>query len=490
MQQVIIIGSGFSGLSAACFLARKGLRVTVIEKHAIPGGRARKFEADGFVFDMGPSWYWMPDVFDRFFASFGRQTSDYYALTRLDPSYRVFDAQGILDMPASYSELKEVFEKIEKGSGEKLDAFMDEAAYKYRVGMQKLVHKPGLSVGELLDPAVIAGVFKLQVFSSMRRHVNKFFKNERLRELMEFPILFLGAKAQNTPALYSLMNYADVKLGTWYPMGGMYQIVDAMYSVAKSLQVEFVFNSTATALRTGQGRVTGVEAAERFFPADVVLATADYHFVDQTLLAPAHRNYSPEYWNKRVLAPSCLLYFVGVNKKLSSLQHHNLFFDADFEQHANEIYDEPKWPRDPLFYVSCTSKTDRTAPPGCENLFILIPVSTELTDTPEIRKQYFNTVMDRLEKHCGERIRDAIIYERSYAQSDFKTDYHAYKGNAYGLANTLWQTANLKPSIRNKKLKNLYYAGQLTVPGPGVPPAIISGEVAAGEIVKFLQRGV
>ncbi len=487
-HNAVVIGCGFSGLSAACFLAKGGYAVTVLEKNSSPGGRARKFEKDGFTFDMGPSWYWMPDVFERFFEQFGKQVSDYYELIRLNPSYRVFWKDDKIDLPANYEELRKVFNSVEEGSGERLDAFLVEAAFKYKVGMQKLVHKPGRKLTELLDTEVITGVLKLDVFTSMQRHVNKYFKSEKLRQLMEFPILFLGATSKNTPALYSLMNYADIKLGTWYPKGGMYQIVDAMYKLAISLGVRVQFNEEVTSFDFVNGAIKKVKTLMDIYETDVVLGSADYHYIEKNLLPKSYQSYSDEYWKTRKMAPSCLIYFLGVNKKLSGLLHHTLLFDTSFNEHSRAIYEVAAWPKEPLFYVSCTSKTDENAAPvGCENLFILIPVSTELeNDSDDLREHYLQLALKRIEEKCGESIRDHIIFKRSYAHADFKKDYHAFKGNAYGLANTLWQTANLKPSIKSKKVKNLYFAGQLTVPGPGVPPAIISGEVAAKEIMKDL----
>lgn len=495
MKKAIVIGSGFAGLSAASFLARAGWDVTVLEKNATPGGRARILKAEGFTFDMGPSWYWMPDVFERFFACFGKKVSDYYHLDRLDPSYRVYWQDGPMDLPASYEELKQLFESIESGSGAKLDQFMQGAAYKYEVGINKLVHKPGRSWAEFLDWDVAKGVFKLDVLTNMKKHIRKYFRDPKLKQLMEFPVLFLGALPENTPALYSLMNYADMCLGTWYPQGGMYQVVDAMYQLAQEQGAKFRFNTPATGIQTGHGRATGVRytdasGKEGSLEADVVVGAADYHFIETKLLAPEDRSYSESYWNKRVMAPSCLLYYVGLNKKLPGILHHSLFFDTDFGVHGKEIYRSREWPSDPLFYVCAPSVTDATvAPAGCENLFFLIPVATGLEgDTEELREKYFRQILRRYEEQTGTSVEDAIIYKKSYSVSDFMTDYHSFKGNAYGLANTLSQTAVLKPSCRSSKVRNLFYAGQLTVPGPGVPPSLISGEVVAGEIGRVFNH--
>lgn len=494
MKKAVVIGSGFAGMSVASFMAKAGWKVTLLEKNEGPGGRARQLKASGFTFDMGPSWYWMPDVFEKYFSCFGKKVSDYYELLRLDPSYRVYWADGPMDIPADYNTLKKLFESIEPGSAMQLDKFMAEAAYKYEVGINKLVHKPGRSYTEFLDMDLAKGLFKLDVFTSMKKHIARHFKNPKLQQLMEFPVLFLGALPQHTPALYSLMNYADIKLGTWYPKGGMYRIVEAMVSLAKELGVEFRFNSKVTAVKVkdklaNQVEVNGDTASPEYFDADVVIGGADYHHIESRLLSEEHRTYTEQYWDKRVMAPSCLLYYVGLNRRLEGLTHHSLFFDTDFSVHGNEIYTDKQWPSDPLFYVSVPSVTDDTvAPEGGENLFFLIPVATGLAgDTEELRDRYFDQILERFEEKTGQRVRDAIIYKKTYSISNFVDDYNSFKGNAYGLANTLMQTAVLKPSCRSSKIKNLFYTGQLTVPGPGVPPSLISGEVVAKEVLKYYR---
>ena len=486
MKKTIVIGAGFAGLSAAACLAKEGFDVVVLEKNATPGGRAREFQSDGFVFDMGPSWYWMPDVFERFFHRFEKNVSDYYHLKRLDPSYRVYYADGdFIDVPAGIPALMQLFEKVEPGSASALKKFLDEGAYKYAAGMKTLVYKPGLSVRELLDIDLLKGIWKLNLFQSLSRYVRKFFRDPRLISLLEFPVLFLGASPQKIPALYSLMNYADMALGTWYPMGGMYKIVEGMVKVAEEQGVTFKYDHAVTDIEVSNNSVRGVWTDGKYHPADFVLATADYHHVERDLLAPGAAQYSERYWNDRILAPSCLIFFLGLNKKVPNLLHHTLFFDEDIERHLSEIYDLPKWPTAPQFYVCCPSKSDdQVAPEGCENLFVLIPVAPGLSDGESVREKYFEMVIRRIEKLTGESLMPHIIFKRSYAHNDFKSDYNAFKGNAYGLANTLLQTANLKPRIASNKLNNFFYAGQLTAPGPGVPPSLISGQVAAGELLK------
>jgi phytoene desaturase len=428
----------------------------------------------------------MPDVFDNFFEKLGRKTSDYYNLVRLDPSYTVTFADGdVMRVPASMPELEAMFEQYETGSSQNLKKFLAEAEYKYKVGMGEFVQKPSHSLMEFADMRVLKSLFRLQMLTNMRTHVHTLFKSQKLRELLEFPVLFLGATPQNTPALYSLMNYADMVGGTWYPMGGMFKIVEGMVKVCQELGVKFMFNQTVKHIFVSNGRATKVTTTTDDFWADIIVGSADYHHLEQEVLDPEHRQYTESYWQKRVMAPSSLLFYVGVNKRIKNLEHHNLFFDESFDVHAHDIYTVPKYPQKPLFYASAPSKTDPSvAPEGCENLFILVPLAPDLDDTDEMRAHYYDLVMERLEKWTGEAIRPHVVYRRSYAHRDFKQDYNAFKGNAYGLANTLRQTAFLKPKLRSTKISNFYYTGQLTVPGPGVPPCLISGQIVADEIAK------
>jgi phytoene desaturase len=492
MKKATIIGSGFSGLASASLLAQKGIEVTVLEKNNQPGGRARYFAHQGFTFDMGPSWYWMPDVFESYFNLFEKTTADFYELKQLSPSYSIFFGKNQkIDIPATEEGLYELFEKLEPGSAGKLKMFLKEAAYKYEVGINNLVYKPGASLLEFADVQLIKGIFRLHVFRSFSSYVKKYFKDKRLISLLEFPILFLGALPQNTPALYSLMNYAGLSLGTWYPMGGMYKIIDAMLEICREQGVKFQTSTNAEKIIVQNGLAKGIQTNNGYFESDVTVGSADYHHIEQRLLPPPYRKYKHKYWNSRVMAPSCLIFYIGVNKKVANLEHHNLFFDEDFGVHAKEIYESPQWPSNPLFYVCCPSKTDNSvAPEGHENLFILMPIASGLEDNPDLHDYYFHNIMERLESITAQSIKPNIIYKKNYSISDFRQDYNAFKGNAYGLANTLFQTAIFKPSMRNKKVKNLFYTGQLTVPGPGVPPSLISGQVAAKEVLKFLNINI
>jgi phytoene desaturase len=363
-KKVIVIGSGFAGLSAASFMAKEGWEVIVLEKNKTPGGRASQLKEQGFTFDMGPSFYWMPDVFERYFAQFGKQVSDYYQLHRLDPSYRIYWPDGYTDMPADLNVLKKVFDSIEPGSAAKLERYLAGAAYKYEVGIQNLVYKPGLSFTEFIDWQAIKGIFRLDVFTSIKKHIHKYFQHPKLRQVMEFPVLFLGALPEETPALYSLMNYADIQGGTWHPMGGIYAVVEGMYKLALEQGVQFHFDEAVQEIKVEDGKITGVITNQQTYTADVVISGADYHFTENNLLPPAYRSYSDHYWGKRVMAPSCLLYYIGLNKRLTGVTHHSLFFDVPFEKHGQEIYKTPQWPSSPLFYASIPSATDPSMAPA------------------------------------------------------------------------------------------------------------------------------
>ena len=485
-KSAIVIGAGISGLSSALYLAKNGYEVQVMEKNLLPGGRARKMHVNGFTYDMGPSWYWMPDVMENFFADFGYKSSDFYELERLDPAYRVyFSPTDYVDVPAGTEAIVDLFESIEKGSGDKLIKFLKEAELKYKLGMGKMVHKPGKSPLEFIDFSVLFALLRTNAFKPLSSHVRKLFKNPRLVQILEFPVLFLGASPDRTPALFSLMNYADFGLGTWYPKGGMFKLIEAMVTLAKEYNVNITYGSSVEHLDVIKKKVSCALSNKKAFFADNYVVSADYHFADTQLLAAQHRSYSKKYWDSQTLAPSSLLIYLGVNRKIPGLLHHTLLFDTDYYKHARQIYDTPQWPSEPSMYISCTSKSDDSvAPEGHENVMILIPVAPGLDDNGKVREHYYNLVLERIEKITGVDIKDNVVYKRIYAHSDFINDYNAFKGNAYGLANTLRQTAFFRPKIKHKFIKNLFFAGQLTVPGPGVPPSLISGKLAANELIK------
>ncbi|MFI1743482.1 phytoene desaturase family protein [Thalassobellus sediminis] len=483
-KTINIIGSGFSSLAASCYLAKYGYDVTIFEKNKTIGGRARQLKKEGFTFDIGPTWYWMPDVFERFFNDFNKKPSDYYSLEKLNPAYSVyFDKDDFITIEDTLSKISAAFEKEEPGSSIKLKKFIKEARSNYDVAIKDLVYNPGISPTELITPATIKKIN--QFFSTIKRDVRKEFKNPRLVKILEFPVLFLGAKPSDTPSFYSFMNYADFGLGTFHPKKGMYQVILAMENLSKELGVKIRTEETIEKIIVENGVSKGIVSNGKTYKSDVVVSGADYHHTE-TLLEDSSRQYSERYWNKKTFAPSSLLFYVGFNKKLKNVNHHTLFFDVDFDVHAEAIYDNPKWPENPLFYASFPSKTDDfVAPEGKEAGIFLIPLAPGLEDTPELRETSFNKIINRFENLTSQNVKESIIFKESFCINDFIKDYNSYKGNAYGMANTLMQTAFLRPKLKSKKVKNLFFTGQLTVPGPGVPPSLISGKLVADLVTKY-----
>jgi phytoene desaturase len=486
-KTINILGSGFSSLAASCYLAKAGHKVTVFEKNSQIGGRARQYKKDGFLFDMGPTWYWMPDVFERFFNDFNKKPSDYYQLEKLSPAYEVYFGIGDSTViPDNLDQIYSLFEKEEKGSSLYLKKFLKQAKNNYDVAVKDLVYRPGVSPLELITPKTINKLN--QLFFDIRSQIQKRFNNPRLIKILEFPVLFLGAKPGNTPAMYNFMNWADFGLGTWHPVGGMFEVIKAMESLAKELGVIFKTNSNVEKINVAKNKVESILVnGEHQKAPDVLLSGADYHHTER-LLDPSYRQYSESYWNKKTFAPSSLLFYVGFNKRLKNVSHHTLFFDEEFDSHAEYIYDNPSWPKDPLFYASFPSISDNAfAPKEKEAATFLIPIASGIEDTQAHREKYFDIIINRLEKLTHQNLKDDVLFIKSYCINDFIEDYNSYKGNAYGLANILTQTAFLRPKIKSKKVKNLYFTGQLTVPGPGVPPALISGKIAAESILKHFK---
>ncbi len=488
-MKAIVIGSGVSSLSAACYLQQQGYQVDILEKNSTIGGRARQLKRDGFTFDIGPTFYWMPDVFESFFNDFGKSTSDFYKLNRLTPAYSVyFGKQDFISVGGSFVEICETFEEVDKGSSIELKKFMKNAESNYNVAIRDLVYQPGENVFEIvtLETAKKLGLF----LKTIKTQVQEYIQHPKLRKILEFPVLFLGAKPSNTPAFYNFMNYADFVLGTWHPEGGMYRVINGMAALAQDLGVTIHTNQPVTEIQITNGKATGVKVGDFIHEADIVVSGADYAHTE-TLLPTSFRQYKPAYWDKKTFAPSALLFYVGFNKKLEHVNHHTLFFDTDFDKHALSIYDTEEWPEKPLFYASFPSITDsQSAPEGKEAGIFLMPIAPGIEDTPEIREKYYNIIIERLEKLTGQQVADDILFHESYCINDFVADYNAYKGNAYGLANTVLQTHVLRPKLKSKKVENLYFTGQLTVPGPGVPPSIISGKVVSNLIKKHSPNEV
>jgi phytoene desaturase len=492
-KKVIIIGAGIGGLSAACYLAKDGYDVTILEKNTSIGGRARKLEVDGYTFDMGPSWYLMPEVFDKFFADFGKQTSDYFALTKLDPMYRIyFGPREFLDISSNLEKNKELFESIEPGSSQKLSEYLKIAKLQYEIGVSQFVYRNYDSIFDFFQKDIMTQGMSMHIFESLENYVKRYFKSPKLQKIMQYTTVFLGGSPKNTPAMYSLMSHCDFNIGVFFPKGGIIRVVEGIAKLARELGVKIITDADVTQielttrkrlLRRSKGILKSVKANNGEYESDIVVANADYHFVDRTLLPKEFAQYSNRKWNSLTVAPSGFILYIGLTKKLPQLQHHTLFFDADWDDHFSAIFDKPRVPKEPSYYVSCVSASDHTvAPKNHEVLFFLVPMAAKFYLSEEQKKEFTEKLISHFESQIGESIKSNIAHMSTYDSTDFRKDYNAFGGTALGLAHTFMQTAVFRPRNKSTKVERLYYVGQNTVPGVGMPMVLISGKLVAQRV--------
>lgn len=481
-KSVLVIGSGIGGLGTACLFAKKGYQVTVVEKNPNLGGRANVFEAEGFRFDMGPSWYLAPDIFEHFFELMGENVSDHLDLVRLSPSYRIFFRNNgdKVDITSDIEKDTQTFETIEPGSGEKLRAYLRQSEYQYNVATQHFMFKNYDSIFDFLNKRVMTEGQKLSVFAKMHNFVSRFFKTKKLQQIMEYTMVFLGTSPYEAPALYNLMSHMDFNQGVFYPQGGFYELINALANIAKKNGAELRTNSEVAEIIVEEGKAKGVRLSNgEVLNADIVISNADMHFTETKLLADKDRTYKEKYWKKKILAPSAFILYLGVKEKLPSLIHHNLLFSEDWRKNFDDIYKDPVLPDEPSLYICCPSVTDPTvAPDGKENLFVLVPIASDLFVSEEKKQEYADKIITLIEKEMDlPDLRQKIEFMRIYTADNFLADYNSYKGTALGLAHTLWQTAIFRPNNYSKKVKDLYYVGAGTNPGIGTQICLISAEL-------------
>ena len=485
---VVVIGGGFGGLAAAALLAKDGKRVVVIEKNKLMGGRANLLKAKGFQFDMGPSWYMMPDVFEKFFAEFDKKPSDYLDLVKLDPQYRIiFPDKTHVDMRPDLKHNKAVFEKIEKGAGKRLQDYLDEARIKYELSVRTVLYKNVDSIFDFFSWDLLKNGRMLRPFDSMQNYVAEFFKSEKLQQIIQFTLVFLGGAPHNMPALYSLISHVDFTMHTSYPMGGMFKVVEAFVKVGKKHGVEYLPETPALALITKDGKITGVRTKNGVIHCNAVVANADMAHLEKLLDDPSLRMYDEKYWQSRVFAPSAFLMYLGVKGSVPELQHHNIFFGKNWIEHFREIFEKPSWPKDPSIYLNVPSITDpAVAPKGHHTIMILVPVACGLDETAASKEEYGEYILQYLEEKAGIKLKKKIVYKSIFSVTDFQSAYNSYAGNALGgVAHTLMQTGPFRPPNKHKKIKNLFFSGAGTVPGIGVPSAIISGHLVRDRVAKL-----
>ena len=477
-KKIAVIGAGFGGLTSACLLAKKGYDVTLIEKNETLGGRARLLKKKGFKFDMGPSWYLMPDTINDIFKILGTTANKELKLKRLDPHYKMFfEDENVCiykDMEKNY----QLFERLEPGITSKIKKYLQDAKYKYDVSLEYFIEKPYLKITDLINYQALKKSKKLDVFKSFQTYLDKEFKSDKIKKILGYTMVFLGGSPKNTPALYSLMSHGDFELGVYYPYGGMNALAKALEKQAKKLNVKIKKNTEIKKILVENKQATYIKTSNQKLKFDKVVVNADYAYAETNLLEKKHQTYTSKYWSKKTIAPSAFIIYLGVNKKLNNLEHHNLVIANDWMKHFNEIFEKPTWPKKPSYYVCCPSKTEKeTAPKGCENLFILMPVAAGIKDDEKTRQKYAEILIADLENKIGQKFQENIIVKEIYSHKNFKEDYNAYKGTALGLAQTLFQTALFRPKHKSKKIKNLYYVGQYTNPGIGVPITMLSAKM-------------
>ncbi|RYX86669.1 phytoene desaturase [bacterium] len=498
MEKIIVIGGGIGGLAFANLAAKRGHSVTVVEKNERLGGVANWFEAPTevgtFRFDMGPSWYLMPDVFQSYFDLLGEKVEDYLDLVRLDPSYRIF-FQGRERSTDFYSDINRdapTFEALEPGSSEVLKDYLEKSKYQYEIALRGFMYKNNDTVFDFLNKQVATEGRELEVFSKMSDYVAKFFKTDDVQKIMQYTLVFLGSSPYNTPALYNIMSHIDFNMGVFYPQGGIHQIPDTLVKIGEKLGVEYITRTSVTSIQTKRGpAVKGVVLDNgETLEADIIVSNAPISHTESLLPLP-YRDHSQRYWDSRTLAPSALIMYLGLDEKVPSLTHHNLLFSTDWKKNFEEIFDAPQWPTEPSLYICAPSKTDPTvAPEGCENLFVLVPIAARTEYTREELEQQADRMLDIIEREMNcEGLRDKIVYKKLFSVKDFASRYNKQGGTALGLAHTMKQTAILRPNNRSKKVENLFYVGGDTNPGIGMPIQLISAELALKRIMGDRSSG-
>lgn len=488
-EKAIIIGGGIGGLATACLLAKKGYGVELVEKNEKVGGVANQFEAQGFTFDTGPSWYLMPDVFQNFFDLLGERVEDYLDLIKLSPSYRIFfkGQNRTFDFYSDFERDADTLETLEPGAKEKLREYLKLSEMQYKIALGGFMYKNYDTVFDFINKEVATEGRKLEVFARMSDYVEKFFKCDEVQKIMEYQLVFLGSSPYNTPALYNIMSHIDFNMGVYYPRGGVYTIVEALQRIGENLGVKYRTDAPVARILTGRGRrVRGVrlESGEEI-EADLVVSNASIHHTETKLLAPPFRSFSERYWKTRTLAPSALIMYLGMRDRVDSLTHHNLLFAQDWKQGFAEIFDKPQWPRDPSLYVCAPGVTDDSvSPPGKNQLFILVPIAPGLEYSDAQLAAYSDRILQVVESEMNiPNLRERIEFKKIFSIKDFAARYNTQNGTALGLAHTMVQTAILRPNNVSKKLKNLFYVGANTNPGIGMPICLISAELAYKRII-------
>ncbi|WP_210443391.1 phytoene desaturase family protein [Nocardioides sp. SYSU D00065] len=504
-RRVVVIGGGIAGLASAALLASRGHTVDLLEKNDDLGGRVGSVERDGFRFDTGASWYLMPEVFEHFFELLGTTADAELDLTVLDPSYRVFfeGHRDPVDVRPDREHNRALFEAIEPGAGDRFDAYLRSARDTYDMALRRFLYSNFDSPAAFLHPDVVRRTPALGrlLTRSLESHAAGFFSDNRLRQVLGYPAVFLGSSPSRAPSMYHLMSHLDLGDRVLYPQGGFTRLIEVVASLARRHGARLHTGATVTAIRTadaerprrgGRPRVAGVEYAggdgRTTVPADVVVGAADLHHLETQLLPPGLQTHPEPMWRGRSPGPGAVLAMLGVEGRLPELAHHSLFFTADWEQNFGDIFGADARVPDPAsIYVCKPSQTDPTvAPEGCENLFVLVPVPADSSighggddgGGSEAVERAADAAIDQVASWAGvPDLRRRIRVRHTVGPDDFAARYNSWRGGALGLEHTLRQSAFLRPGNVSAKVDGLLYAGASTVPGVGLPMCLISAEL-------------
>mgnify|MGYP003582227438 CR=1 FL=1 len=485
MAKISIIGAGIGGLATANLLAQDGHEVHVYEKNAQLGGRAGRFAKEGFTFDTGPSWYLMPKVFDAYFNLLGTSSKEQLDLIKLTPAYKVYSSNQALTITGDLAQDAKTFERIEKGSGAALKTYVEKSRETYRLALQHFLYNNFKQPKDIVNKQVTARLGSMLYLATTPIHsyVQRYFKNPQLQQILEYPTVFLGSSPYSAPALYSLMSALDFDEGVYYPKGTMYAVVESLERIGRKLGVAYHLETEVTRIVVEDGRASGIQLGDNTtVESDIVIANADLHFTETKLLAPKYQTYPAAYWKKKEPSPSALLMYIGVEGKIPEFEHHTLLFTKNWRQNFHAIFKTKQVPTPASLYISKTSGLDSTAPKGCENIFILVPLPAGIALTAEEQESLADEYLAQIKDTTGVDIKSRTRTRTLFGPNDFVSSYNSWQGSMLGPSHKLTQSAFFRTNNQSKKVSNLYYVGAGTRPGIGVPMCLISAELVREKI--------